>query len=136
MLGGIGVVFLALACLSVYSSGGKVGNFSKGFALIFLLGVLSLIIAGNKTIAYYGIEYVVFGLLTGLVLGNVTTLPTWLKEAARSEFFIKTGLVILGTSILFTDIIQAGLPGPGAGDHRCSGSMDFFHVVVQTAKGR
>jgi len=26
-------------------------------------------------------------------------------------FFIKTGLIILGTSILFTDIIKAGLPG-------------------------
>ncbi len=32
-------------------------------------------------------------------------------EAARSEFFIKTGLVILGTSVLFTDIVKAGLPG-------------------------
>ena len=32
-------------------------------------------------------------------------------ETARSEFFIKTGLVIFGTSILFTDIVRAGLPG-------------------------
>jgi uncharacterized integral membrane protein (TIGR00698 family) len=38
-------------------------------------------------------------------------LPSWLKEAARSEFFIKTGLVVLGASILFTDIVKAGLPG-------------------------
>jgi uncharacterized integral membrane protein (TIGR00698 family) len=54
---------------------------------------------------------VVFALLIGLLLGNLFRLPVWVKESARSEFFIKTGLIILGTSILFTDIIKAGLPG-------------------------
>ncbi len=111
LLAAIATGFLLLASVSVYLSGGNVRNFSRGFVLIFLLGIFSLIVAGNKTIAYYGIEYVVFGLLAGLVIGNVFNLPDWLKEAARSEFFIKTGLVILGISILFTDIIQAGLPG-------------------------
>jgi uncharacterized membrane protein YadS len=53
----------------------------------------------------------VFALFAGLLIGNLTLIPPWLKEAARSEFFIKTGLIILGTSILFTDIIQAGIPG-------------------------
>lgn len=108
---GIGLVFLCIASVSVYFSGGRVKNFAKGFVLIFLLGIGSLIVAGNKSIAYYGIEYVVFALLAGLLIGNLTILPPWLKEAARSEFFIKTGLVILGISILFTDIVQAGLPG-------------------------
>ena len=111
LLVGIGFIFLLLASLSVYLSGGRVKNFVKGFGLIFLLGICALIIAGNKTIAYYGIEYVVFALMAGLLIGNLTTLPIWLKEAARSEFFIKTGLVILGISILFTDIIQAGMAG-------------------------
>jgi len=46
-----------------------------------------------------------------LLLSNLNLIPAWLKEAARSEFFIKTGLIILGASILFTDIVQAGLPG-------------------------
>ncbi|MBE7170808.1 MAG: putative sulfate exporter family transporter [Williamsia sp.] len=107
----IGAVFLLLASTAVYLSGASVRNFAKGFALIFLLALAALVIAGNKTIAYYGIEYVVFALVFGLIIGNIFTLPVWLKEAARSEFFIKTGLVILGISILFTDIIQAGLPG-------------------------
>ncbi len=107
----IGFVFGAIASVSVYFSGGSVKNFLKGFALIYLLGLAALVIGGNKTIAYYGIEYVVFALVAGLLIGNLTTVPLWLKEAARSEFFIKTGLVILGISILFTDIIQAGLPG-------------------------
>jgi uncharacterized integral membrane protein (TIGR00698 family) len=108
---GIGVIFLIVSSISISLSAGNPGRFARGFALVFVLAIISLVIAGNKTISYYGIEYVVFALLAGLLIGNLTTLPPWLKEAARSEFFIKTGLVILGTSILFTDIIQAGIPG-------------------------
>jgi len=107
----IGIIFLFLSSLAVTVSGNSIKKYIAGFGVIFILAVLSLIIAGNKTISYFGIEYVVFALLVGLLLSNLFSLPAWLKEAARSEFFIKTGLIILGTSILFTDIIKAGLPG-------------------------
>ncbi|MDB5248510.1 MAG: putative sulfate exporter family transporter [Segetibacter sp.] len=107
----IGAIFLAISSIAITLSGGTTRNYVQGFVLIFILAIISLIIAGNKTINYYGIEYVVFALVAGLLIGNLTTLPTWLAEAARSEFFIKTGLVILGSSILFTDIIKAGIPG-------------------------
>ncbi len=107
----IGTIFLFLSSLAVATSGNNITKYIAGFGVIFILAVLSLIIAGNKSISYYGVEYVVFALLIGLSLSNFFRLPAWLKEAARSEFFIKTGLIILGTSILFTDIIKAGLPG-------------------------
>ncbi|MEO6316526.1 MAG: putative sulfate exporter family transporter [Chitinophagaceae bacterium] len=111
IIGIIGVLFLILSSFAIVLSGGNASRYAAGFTLIFILGVVALIIAGNKTINYYGLEYVIFALIIGLLIGNLTTVPPWLKEAARSEFFIKTGLVILGTSILFTDIIKAGLPG-------------------------
>lgn len=106
-----GLVFLALASIAIILSGGNIKRFIGGFAFIYLLVTLSFIIGGNKSVAYYGLEYVVFALLIGLLLGNLTTLPAWLKEAVRSEFFIKTGLVILGTTILSADLLAAGLPG-------------------------
>lgn len=106
-----GVVFLALAAISVALSGRSVRRFAAGFSALYGLIILSFIIAGNKTVSYYGLEYVVFALLIGLVLGNFTRLPDWLREAVRSEFYIKTGLVILGTTILSSDLIKAGLPG-------------------------
>jgi len=111
LLAVIGIIFLFLSSLAVAASGNNIKKYVAGFGVIFILAILSLIIAGNKSISYYGIEYVVFALLIGLLLSNLFSLPAWLKEAARSEFFIKTGLIILGTSILFTDIIKAGLPG-------------------------
>ena len=93
---------------SFYRHPGKVYSLIDS---IFFLATVSLIIAGNRSINYYGIEYVVFALLIGLVLSNLFHLPVWIIEAARSEFFIKTGLIILGSSILFTDIVRAGIPG-------------------------
>ena len=111
LLAVIGIIFLFLSSLAVAASGNNIKKYVAGFGVIFILAILSLIIAGNKSISYYGIEYVVFALLIGLLLSNLFSLPAWLKEAARSEFFIKTGLIILGTSILFTDIIHAGWPG-------------------------
>ncbi|MEI9942799.1 MAG: putative sulfate exporter family transporter [Chitinophagaceae bacterium] len=111
LLAFIGLVFVFLSSIAILLSGGNTKKFITGFLLIYILGIISLIIAGNKSISYYGIEYVVFALIIGLLLSNLATLPEWLKEAARSEFFIKTGLLILGTSILFTDIVQAGIPG-------------------------
>lgn len=104
-------IILTLATAGVFAQGGDARKFILGFSFVYALGVVSLILAGNKTINYYGLEYVIFALLIGLIIGNVFTLPSWLKEAARSEFFIKTGLVILGSGILFNDIIQAGAPG-------------------------
>ncbi len=106
-----GIVFLFLSAIAIALSGGSVKKYMAGFALIYVLAIISLLLSGNKTISYYGLEYVVFALILGLIINNITAIPAWLKEAARSEFFIKTGLVILGTSILFTDIVKAGLPG-------------------------
>ncbi|MES2649679.1 MAG: putative sulfate exporter family transporter [Bacteroidota bacterium] len=111
LVGVIGLIYAAISAVAIGVSGGSIKRYLPGFALIFVLGITSLIIAGNKTINYYGLEYVVFALVIGLLIGNLTNIPAWLKEAARSEFFIKTGLVILGSSILFQDILQAGLPG-------------------------
>lgn len=107
----IGILFLIISSVSIFLSGGNAFRFIKGFVLIYVLAIISLVVAGNKSVNTYGIEYVVFALIIGLLIGNFTTLPAWLKEAARSEFFIKTGLVILGTNILFTDIMQAGAAG-------------------------
>ena len=38
----------------------------------------------------------IFALAFGLLVSNVIGVPAWLREAARTEFYIKTGLVILG----------------------------------------
>ena len=55
--------------------------------------------------------YVITGLFIGLFISNVLTVPRWLQAAARTEYYIKTGLVVLGSNILIGDILQAGVLG-------------------------
>jgi uncharacterized integral membrane protein (TIGR00698 family) len=107
----IEIALLVLTAIGIALMGGKVGAFIIGFPIVYGLAWLSQFIAGNSTINYLGLEYVIFALLIGLFISNVVGVPHWLKEAVRTEYYIKTGLVILGTGILFFEILQAGAIG-------------------------
>ena len=75
LLASIGIIFLLLSSLAIAASGNNIKKYITGFGIIFILAIFSLIIAGNKSISYYGIEYVVFALLIGLLLSNLFSLP-------------------------------------------------------------
>ena len=74
--------------------------------MVFGLAWLARFLAGNGLFIDWGIEYVIFSLGLGLLLSNTVGTPEWLKPAVQTEFFIKTGLVILGASLLFMEILQ------------------------------
>jgi uncharacterized integral membrane protein (TIGR00698 family) len=103
--------YLVLAAVGVALLGGSVRGFIAGFPLIFFLAWLAQTAAGNTAVAYWGLEYVLFGLLFGLAIGNTVGIPSWLREAVRTEYYIKIGLVIFGAGILFEEVLQAGLFG-------------------------
>jgi len=107
----IGIAFLILSVVGIALMGGRVGSFLVSFPVVYGLAWISQFIAGNTTLNYLGLEYVVFALLIGLFISNVIGVPQWLKEAVRTEYYIKTGLVILGAGILFFEILQAGALG-------------------------
>ena len=107
----IGLGFLVLSAIGIALMGGRVGAYVVGFPVVYALAWLSQLIAGNSTVNYWGLEYVIFALLIGLFVSNVIGVPGWLKEAVRTEYYIKTGLVILGAGILFFEIVQAGALG-------------------------
>ena len=54
-----------------------------------------------------------YALILGLVLRQVTTIGRRFREAVQAEYCIKIGLVILGASVLFSELVQAGLLGIG-----------------------
>jgi uncharacterized membrane protein YadS len=90
---------------------GSVPRFALGFPVLYALAWGAQIIAGNLTLSALGFEYVIFAFALGLGVSNFIGVPAWLKEAARSEYYIKTGLVILGAGIVFNDLVRAGLLG-------------------------
>ncbi len=107
----VGVVYLIICTMAVALIGGHVGKYLLGFPIVYALAWLAQIIAGNATVNYWGIEYVVFALLLGLFVSNVIGVPAWLMEAVKTEYYIRAGLVILGAGILFHEIFQAGAFG-------------------------
>ena len=92
-------------------TGKPLGDAVKSFPLVFLLTVLALFISGNSFLKEIGLEAVIFSLLIGLFVGNFFTLPAWFKNALNAELFVKIGLVLLGTSVIFSDILEAGTLG-------------------------
>jgi uncharacterized integral membrane protein (TIGR00698 family) len=107
----IGVGLIVVTALGIALLGGRVGAFLVGLPAIFGLAWLARFLAGNGLFVDWGIEYVIFALLLGLLISNTFGTPEWLKPAVQTEFFIKTGLVILGASLLFYEVLQAGALG-------------------------
>jgi uncharacterized integral membrane protein (TIGR00698 family) len=107
----IGIGILILSIIAMALMGEPVLKFIAGFPIVFIIAWVGQMLAGNYTILYYGLEYVLWCLFIGLFISNVIGIPEWLLKAARTEFFIKTGLVILGSGVLFGEIIQAGAYG-------------------------
>ena len=83
----------------------------KGFPIVFILTTFALILAGNAFLKNWNLEAVIFSLSIGLIISNFLTVPTWLKDSLSTELFVKIGLVILGTSVIFGDILKAGSLG-------------------------
>ncbi len=105
------VACLVTATIGIALIGGHAGRFLLGFPVVFAISWLAQLLAGNSFVSYLGLEYVIFALGIGLLISNVFGVPDWLREAVRTEFYIKTGLVLLGASVLFPDILQAGAVG-------------------------
>ena len=107
---GVGVGVLSAIAL-VFEGTVDLARFTRGFPLLFGLAWLSLVAAGHQSSAAWGIEYVIYALVIGLLVSHVGGAGAAIRAAARSELFIKTGLVVMGATILFSDVVQAGILG-------------------------
>src|SRR5574341_659693 len=107
----VGIALWVLGSVGMALIGGNVGAFAIGFPAVFVLAWLARVIAGNGFFVDYGVEYVIFALLMGLLISNTIGTPAWLMPAVQTEYFIKTGLVILGAGLLFLEVVQAGVLG-------------------------
>lgn len=120
-LGGAGAVIatylftLIVTSVGAYFMGTKVKKFALGFTVIYWITIITNILgnyaylaaAPNKREAFHigwslslGELGFVFALLAGLIIGNFfPTVTKFLSDAAKPEWYIKTGIVILGMNI-------------------------------------
>ena len=86
-------------------------RFVGAFPFVFALAALSYMMANQSTMNDYGIGYAAWAILFGLIISNTVGTPRWVRPAVQTEFYIKTGLVLLGAEVLFGKIVAIGLPG-------------------------
>jgi uncharacterized integral membrane protein (TIGR00698 family) len=84
---------------------------ARVFPVLYLISVVALILTGNSVMKSLNLEAVIFSLSIGLLIGNLFTLPEWFRSVLSAEMFVKIGLVLLGTGIIFGDILKAGSLG-------------------------
>lgn len=87
------------------------GGLLPSLAVVFAVSLLAQVVAKIPAVSYYGFESVFFSVLFGLLIRNVWHVPAWLKPAVQGEFFIKIGVVCLGATILFSDVMKSGVFG-------------------------
>lgn len=92
--------------------GTKIRTYLPAFAGLFLLAIVVRFISAEFTLNRY-LEWAFFALIVGLLVSNTSGVPKWLKPAVQTEYYIKAGLVIMGFSVLFSNIINFGLYGLG-----------------------
>ncbi len=102
------LVFGVISLLGMILSGETVKKYLTGFLSLYLLAILAQFISSYAGFKNLGLETVLFSLLIGLIIGNVFRLPGWLRAGVQTELYVKIGLVLLGATILFKDILSAG----------------------------
>ena len=127
---------LVIMTLGAVALGANLPKFMFGFTLAFWLSYLcwfmghfAYIAATKEQVAKFGIPWsmsmsgefgFIFALILGLIIGNFFPgLANLMKEAARPELYIKTGIVIMGAGLGIKAAESFGL----AIEHHVSGLL-------------
>jgi uncharacterized integral membrane protein (TIGR00698 family) len=103
---------LAIVSLAMFLKGDRLTvRILPGYLLLFVLVVATHLITSLSWVKNLGLEIVLFSLLVGLFISNVLRVPSVVKSLVQTELYIKIGLVLMGTTIVFGDVMQAGAWG-------------------------
>lgn len=102
------IFVLIVSALGALLTGKSVIANIKTFPIVYILTIIALILAGNSQVKALNLEAVIFSLGIGLAIGNFLKLPQWLRDSLSTELYVKIGLVLLGTSVIFSDVLKAG----------------------------
>lgn len=105
------IVLALFFAVGRYFMGESVKKFLTGFPAVFIVAALSFFLGNHEFSKAWGIEYVLWAIVIGFLVSNTIGTPKWIMPAVQTEYYIKTGLVLLGATILMNKILLIGLPG-------------------------
>jgi uncharacterized membrane protein YadS len=94
--------------ISAGAMGWKLGEFLPSFLFVYVASLVIFAIGQWKEAGAYNLEPPLVALVLGLIISNLLPLPPWMDAGFRVEYYIKTGIVLLGATLPFTLIIWAG----------------------------
>ena len=102
------IVLAAVITVGAYYLGFGSRRFIGSFTALYVLAVVVTVLAAHTWIKAAQLEGPLLALVVGLILSNLVRLPAWLSDALRTEYYVKTGIVLMGATLPFTIILQAG----------------------------
>jgi uncharacterized integral membrane protein (TIGR00698 family) len=99
-----------------------------GMALLAIVGMAGKVLEKSINtytkahhIVFPNIEYVLWAIIVGLLISNTVGVSAWFKPGvATYEFWLKTGIVLLGARFLLGDVLKLG-------------SVSLFLVLIELA---
>jgi uncharacterized integral membrane protein (TIGR00698 family) len=86
----------------------KITRFLPAFLLVYAAAGSIYFLGQWDQAAHYNLEPPLVALGLGLLFSNTLGVPRWLEPGLRVEFYIKTGIVLLGAGLPLTLIAWAG----------------------------
>jgi len=88
--------------------GYKLSRFLPAFALVYVVSLVLYFLGQWDQASHYNLEPPLVALALGLLVSNSVGVPTWADAGLRVEFYIKTGIVLLGAGVPLALIAWAG----------------------------
>jgi uncharacterized integral membrane protein (TIGR00698 family) len=106
----------------------KIVALLPGMALLAIVGMAGKVLEKSINtytkahhIVFPNIEYVLWAIIVGLLISNTVGVSAWFKPGvATYEFWLKTGIVLLGARFLLGDVLKLG-------------SVSLFLVLIELA---
>jgi uncharacterized membrane protein YadS len=126
------VLWAAAFGIGAAALGIKISRFLPAFLLVYLAAAVLYFLGQWDQAAHYNLEPPLVALGLGLLVSNTLGAPRWLSPGLRVEFYIKTGIVLLGAGLPLTLIAWAG---PVAIAQAAIVSLATFGVIYAAAVG-
>jgi uncharacterized integral membrane protein (TIGR00698 family) len=102
------VCWLVIFGVTTRIMGIKTSEFVPSFVVLYLLSMVAFSIGGWANAGKYMLEPPLVALLIGLAIANFLPLPKWMDSGFRVEYYIKTGIVLLGATFPLRLVVSAG----------------------------
>lgn len=124
------VLWSVLFGIAAGALGFQPARFVLSFLFIYLAAMALYFLGQWDQASHYNLEPPLVALALGLLISNTVGVPKWSEAGLRVEFYIKTGIVLLGISLPLTLIAWAG---PVAIVQAAIVSLVTFGVIFLTA---